>query len=258
MSPEEAEAALLCGHERGPSNGLNERVQKARAAAVARPPVDDRKPAVSSPPNQIGPYLSDFRTKTPDVFAEGWRLCTVDLERIVALQALTFTDHYSDVGELDPADIESLARVTLPLDAQVSFGIQLDQPRQAFAITSRNPHFGIGEMFFDELTFGFRIIGQKSVLKVAHYGERYLCHDGHHRVYQLLRRGIKFAPALMQNFSSFSEAAPRPGLFAEAICMGDHPPLVADLQNDQVSASVLAPETRKVMLIEARELTVPV
>jgi hypothetical protein len=40
--------------------------------------------------------------------------------------------------------------------------------------------------------------------------------------------------------------------------MGDRPPTLLDLLDDDVAADVLAPATRKFIIIEARELLLPV
>jgi hypothetical protein len=215
----------------------------------------------TGPPEGIGDHLAVFRPTVVDLFSQGWQLAQVDLNQLLALQALTFCDHYAEVtNKLDSHDRSGLAALTLPLPHEVRFNVAPNQTTVGWSVTADDPHLRViaAVQNPDTPTFSFTIGFTNSIVKVAEYAGRHFCHDGHHRVYQLLRRGIQSAPVLLQSFASFSEVAPAPNLLAEAICMGDHPPYVHDLLDSVVSADVLGQATRKMVALEAHEYIVPV
>ncbi len=263
MSPEEAESVLAVGHDGGAPPRLLERARKARLHASMREEAAGASVAVGDPPSGIGDHLAAFRPTASDLFSQGWRLCSVHLDQLVAVQQVTFADHYGEsVAKLEIDDANAIARITLPLPRQMPLNLQVDAARHAYLISCSDPHLQVvEEVQAAEPTgpvFGFRIGGANSILKVARYADRCFCFDGHHRAYQLLRRNITCAPGLVKDFNPFTELALRPGIFKESICTGDHPPLVSALLDPQVSLDVLAPATRKLIVVEARELVVPV
>jgi hypothetical protein len=93
---------------------------------------------------------------------------------------------------------------------------------------------------------------------VAHLDGRYFCYDGHHRSYQLLRRGIREVPALVRSFSMFAELAPKKGLFPPEVLLGENAPTVLDLTDDQVSADVWLARVKKAVVVSAEEVEIPV
>jgi hypothetical protein len=65
-------------------------------------------------------------------------------------------------------------------------------------------------------------------------------------------------PALVKEFGSYSEVAPRQNLLPEAVACGANPPTLQDFLDDRVSADVLLQMTRKAVVISASEIEIPV
>jgi hypothetical protein len=259
MTAEEAHEALAMGHDAGVTATMTERAAKSRSAVTLRR-LYRITTAVTAPPTGVGDHLSRFRTAFGDLFNEGWRLATIDLRQVVALQPRTFADHYAEqTFGLASSDIGKIIRLTLPLPVEAPPLVQHPSD-SVWLVSSNDPHFHIAEAAHDpaEGVLGFRLGRATSVMRVAELDGRLICQDGHHRALQLLRRSIALVPALLKSFSSFPEIAVAPGLFSEEVCMGDRPPTLADLLDNEVAADVLAPATRKFLLIEAREFVLPV
>lgn len=219
------------------------RALQARRAASSRTLVDQAG-IVSNPPSGIGDHLSQLRENAANLFEEGWRVCTVDVSRLFAVQPMTFLDHaHSNLSTVSSADMADLARVTLPLSTQVEMAMSCDPASKVWTVTSDNLNLqvlGPLEPDFDSAGFpvGFKVTVSNSLLQVAHLDGRYFCYDSHHRSYQLLRRGIREVPALVRSFSTFAELAPKKGLFPPEVLLGENPPTVLGLTDDEVSADV--------------------
>jgi hypothetical protein len=261
MTPDDAHETLANGHDAGVTSAIVDRAAAARRQAGTRE-AKIRRCVINEAVPGIGQYLAQVRpTIQPDI-DNGWRIGMVDLASVIALQPVTFTDHYAEqTYELTSNDIEQIAKITLPLPDDRPPLIQADPNGHAWIVSSSNPHLQVLEAVNDSATsvFGFRLGRPTSVLKIADVDGRALCLDGHHRVHQLLKRGIASAPGIYRAFSSVSQLPQLPpGLFGEEIVCGTNPPFIADLLNDRVAADVLAPATRKYLLVEARELVLPV
>jgi len=260
MEAEVAHQVLAVGHDSGVTDRMVQRAAMARRAVLTREPWRDDS-AVGPPPADIGAHLADFRKTAQELFDDGWRLQSVDLTRLIAIQPVTFTDHYAEImSSLSADESERVARITLPLPDDSPPLVQSAPDGRAWIVSSNNPHLQVGEAVQDPSAgvLGFKLARATSILKVAELNGRALCLDGHHRAYQLLRRHVIEAPALVRSFSSLAETGVPAGLLSEDVCLGDHPALVADLMSRRVSADVLAAATRKFLVIEARELVLPV
>ena len=262
MEPEQAHQVLANGHDHGVTEAIVQRAAKARRAATTRRRNPTDRPSVEHSVVGIGDYLARFRPTIQQDLASGWRIASVDLSQMVALQPVTFTDHYADgTYDLEPSDTERIAKITLPFPDEQQPLVQAEANGHAWIVSSNNPHLQVVEAVQDPTAgvFGFRLGRPTSILKVALLGDSTICLDGHHRVYQLLRRGITHAPGIVRAIASLTEIPQLPtGLFSEEVVRGENPPRVEDLLDDTASAPVLAPATRKYLLIQAQELTLPV
>jgi hypothetical protein len=262
MEADEAHQALASGHDGGVTDAMVERAARARRTASTSRKRPSKSVAINDSVSGVGEYLSKFRPTIQQDLDNGWRFATIDLTQLIALQAVTFTDHYAEkTYELQRADTERIAKITLPFPDERQPLIQADNSGHAWIVSSNNPHLQVVEAVQDEGAgvFGFRLGRPTSILKVANIGGLAVCLDGHHRVYQLLRRGIAHAPGIFRSFSSLNDVPQLPpGLFSDKLIRGENPPHIGDLLDNDTSAPVLAPATRKFLLIEARELTLPI
>lgn len=237
------------------------RAKSARQFAKTRKPVN-QDGIVGNPPTGIGDHLAQLRQNAKNLFDEGWRICTVDLSRLYALQPTTFADYgESGVAEVTSDDTRSLANITLPLGVSVQMAISYDVPQRAWTVSSGNLNLQVIAPLEPNpsapFSFGFNVAPSNSLLQVGRFGERYFCTDGHHRAYQLLRNGISNVPALVRDLNAYTELAPKQGLLPEPVLLGENPPTLSDFLDDQVSADILLPRSRKVVTITATEAEIP-
>ena len=239
------------------------RARSARDFASKGPPIKQTN-VVGGPPNGIGEHLALLRQNALNLFDEGFRVCTVDVSQLYAIQPTTFIDHHAAaVATLDPDDTRAIAGVTLPLAVEMELAVGQDPGQKTITLSSSNLNLqAVGfvqpEMGPNGCALGFQTTVSNSLLQVAHFDGCYYCRDGHTRALQLLKRGITRVPALVKEFSSYSEVAPRPNLLPEAVAHGANPPTLEDFLDDRVSSDVLLPMTRKAIVISASEIEIPV
>lgn len=239
------------------------RARSARDFASKRPPIKQTN-IVDGPPNGIGEHLALLRQNAQYLFDEGFRVCTVDVSQLYAIQPTTFTDyHAAAVATLDPDDTLAIAAVTLPLAVEVQLAVGQDPAQKTITLSSSNLNLqAVGflqpQMGPNGCAVGFQTTVSNSLLQVARFDGCYYCRDGHTRALQLLKRGITRVPALVKEFASYSEVAPRQNLLPEAVAHGANPPTLQDFLDDRASAEVLLPMTRKAVVISASEIEIPV
>jgi hypothetical protein len=56
----------------------------------------------------------------------------------------------------------------------------------------------------------------------------------------------------------FAELAPKKGLFPPEVLLGENPPTVLDLTDDEVSADVWLARVKKAVVVSAEEVEIPV
>jgi hypothetical protein len=263
LDPEQAHQ-LLVGGQSDPTIGPHvvALAQSARASAGTRKRIEQTD-AVGAPPTGLSEHLSAFRKTAQNLFDDGFRICTVDLARIYAIQPTTFTDYRVEhFNALDPDNERGIAEVTLPTQTESQVSLAPDPAQKTVAVASPNLNLQIVglqvEPAPDGCVISFKAAAPNSILQVGHFNGRYFCRDGHTRAVQLLKRGVNRVPAVVKDFASYVELAPRPTLFPEAISLGSNPPTLADFLDDRVSAQVLLPATRKAVIVSASEAEVVV
>jgi hypothetical protein len=239
------------------------RAKAARERAAGRSPVDQAG-IVGGPPRGINEHLAELRIGLANFFNEGWRVCTVELPLLYSLQPTVFVDYAAEtVAAAEATDTRSLASVTLPLSVDVELAMAHDPAQRAWTVSTRNLNLRVmgplkPTMNSDGCSLGYIVSAPNSVLQVGHFEGRFFCRDGHHRAYQLLRRGISQVPALIRDFESFGDLAPAASLLPEAVLRGEKPPTLTDFLDDEVSADVQLPATRKAVVVTAAEVEFPV
>jgi hypothetical protein len=191
--------------------------------------------------------------------AEGWDIAMVDLERVVAFQPHVYTDTTTErVASADPADLRSIAAVTLPINDAAPVSVQYDALKQAYVITSPHPNLRVLNPFNAQLpdgttAFGFAVGVTLPFMQVARIQGRYVMRDGYHRAFGLLARGITSVPAYVRDFETTENLAPA-GMLPHGAWLGDRPPLLRDYHDDRVAEPVNLPSQHRLIMIHALEL----
>jgi hypothetical protein len=237
------------------------RVRQARTVAGARRPAIGVEGVVTEAPASLASYKAVFGSNPSGArfLAEGWRIALVDLRRVCAVQPTIFTD--VELPDVDPDDLESIARVTLRLPSPQQFRARYDDANRTWTVPVESPNLRISRQFQTELEpgeigFGFAVRLSSSYLRVARLRDRYLMRDGYHRALALLGRGINVVPALVGEFVTPRELQLGRGMLPSEIWTGSRPPLLPDFLDDDVSAAVLLPARRRVIVIQGLDLTV--
>ena len=168
----------------------------------------------------------------------------------------------SRVQAVDKDDLTSIVAVTLPLTQGDNLPIQYDPIRMAWTVSSSNPNLriigNIGPLPVSPVgtALGFGLVAAPSFMQVGCYHGRHYLRDGYHRAFGLLSRGITIVPAFVRDISVFEELVPDPRtMLPQDRYLGERPPVLADYLDDKVSAAVQLPAVRKMVVVQALELT---
>ncbi len=240
------------------------RVRQARAAVAARLIGVDQTDLVSALPPELAGHLARLQP-TPAgarMFQEGWDVAMVDLERVIAFQPLVFTDTAVErVADVAPDDLEAIAELTLPIDHTAPVIAQYEELKHTYTFTSPDPNLKVLGIYNGPVPeangahgFGFLVGVAPSFLQVARFQDRHVLRDGYHRTFGLLSRGISSVPAFIRDFDTLENLAPA-GMLPQSAWLGQRPPLLSDYHNDLVSESVRWPAQRKMVIVQALELS---
>jgi hypothetical protein len=244
-----------------------ERARLAREAVAMRATGIDQVGVVRDPPPSLREHVAALRRQAPgaDFFNEGWKVGIVELARLCAFQTHIHTDErVHDIDHIDPNDLVAIAGVTLPMAVPVDVPIQFDAARNAWILAGPNLNLRLVSNFKGQFQgsmpgatgFGFVVAVVPSLMQVACIDGRYVLRDGYHRACALLRHGITHAPAFVRDFASVEElGAPTAVMLPREAFLGDRPPVVADYLDDAVAGDVDLPEFRKMIVIQALEVT---
>jgi len=239
------------------------RADAARRAVAARAAGIDQRDAVLELPGLLDGHIDRLRGEPllASYFESGWEAKIVDLRRLGALQPHVHSDDAG--GRLDGADgddLRTLAAISLPVPESTKLPVQFDRSRNAWIFSGEDLNLSVVSQFQGEVqpgTFGFGfVVGVvPSLMQVARLQGRYLLRDGYHRAHGLLLRGITHVPALVRDFSSLAELALTPVMLPADVFLGERPPVLSDYLDDTVAADVMLPSFRKIVVIQALELT---
>jgi hypothetical protein len=193
---------------------------------------------------------------------DGWEVAMVDLERVVAFQPLVFTDTAVErVAGVASDDLEAIAELTLPVNHTAPIVAQYDQLKQAYTFTSPDPNLKVLGNFNGPVPqangmhgFGFLVGVAPSFLQVVRFQNRYVLRDGYHRSFGLLSRGFSRVPAFIRDFDTVENLAPA-GMLPQSAWLGPRPPLLRDYHHDLVAESVSWAAQRKMVIVQALELS---
>lgn len=264
MAPNEAALAMV-GRQMNVTASPEqvERARRAREIVAARRPGVDQSGLTQPIPPELADHEAQLRRSpaAAQLFAEGWRIGLADLRKTCSFQPLVFTENADErTAGLEPTDIRSIARVSLPVPGPTPLPTQFDPVKNAFLFSSTNLNLRVAGNFSGEVApgavgFGFIVGVSPSFMQVAYFHGRHFLRDGYHRAYSLLRRGIHNVPVFLREFGPTEEPGVPGGMLPQGAYLGDRPPLLIDYLDDDVSAEVRAPAAHKMVIIQALELT---
>jgi hypothetical protein len=263
MRPDNAHQALQLGTATT-ADRIIATARRARDAVAARPEGVSQDELIRPLPTELTGHVGALQASPAagHMFTEGWQVRLVDLTRVCAIQPLIYTDRTFEGGQLlDANAMTAIAAITLPLTQGDPLPIQFDPIRQAWIVTSANMnlritgHAGPLPMAPGGTILGFGLFAGPSFMQVARRNGRHFLRDGYHRALWLLSRGITIVPAFVRDFPGFEELVPDPRmLLPPDSYYGPRPPVLPDYLDDTVTASVQAPDTRKIIIIQALDL----
>lgn len=239
---------------------------RGREKVRARPGGIDQEGLVRPLPPEMDGYLARMENHPESQWylSKGYAPALVDLHRVVVHQSRIYTGHSgAHVADIDPDDLQAVAAVTMPLDSPPVVSPQYDPENQAFVTDLANHNLRIvgafGGLAEDapqpgtyNLGFQVRIIA--SFVQVTSVQGRYFVRDGYHRCVGLLRRGARYVPALVRENLGLGDLA-LPGMLPYEVFMGERPPLLPDFLDDSVSCTVRLTAARRVVVVQASEVS---
>jgi len=266
MTPDEAKLCLSrrkADEKERPE--YEERSASARAAVSSRPISNAQAEVISAAPDKLAEHIKSLQQhpSSAQYFHEGWHVAMVDLSKVCSIQPVIHKDQAVErIVGVNSDDIESLAKLSLPIPAPSNLAVQFIPDKQSWLFSSPNPNLRIMGQFGGEVQpglhgFGFIVAVSSSYMQVGSYKGRYLLRDGYHRAYGFLSTGISHVPVFVREFVTFNEFATGlpVGLLPQDAYLGDRPPWLIDYFNDDVSAEVLTPATHKMVVIQGLELS---
>lgn len=239
------------------------RARAAREAVAARNAGVNQEAVIAAAPAELDGHINALRQHPASAgyFAEGWQVALADLRRVCAVQPNVFIDHAVDrVRDVDPADIRSLAAVSLPLPTPNELPFQFDESRNVWLFSAPNPNLRIMGHFGCQVPpgvpgFGFVVGVGPSFLQVACFQGRLFLRDGYHRAVGFLQRGIGIVPVFTREFGNLESLGLPAGMLPQGAYFSDRPPCLPDYLDDAVSVQVQLPAFQKMVVIQGLEVT---
>lgn len=272
LSEDEA-ARWLSGNEAQPSRDPLHRELARRAKAcvavrtVTRHVLTPGAPLPSGMDHHLGLLRAHPESAQP--VSQMGEAMLVDLTQVIAAQKqILVADADERVRSAIDTDVVGLARITLPLPRREPISWTFDSQRNAFVMTSANPNLRVAGHFnstvggevpgivFDG--FGFAVSYQRSYMQVAVVDGRPILRDGYHRAYGFLKAGIRHVPAFVKHYPTWADADMPQGLLDPSICLGDRPARLIDYLDDTVAIDRWIPATKRLLVIQALDLNIPV
>jgi hypothetical protein len=266
MGEPEARFALAGQTDNPLSAGQEAFILSARASLRARPPGINQDDLIRELPACLADHVTRLQSnpQAQPYFADGCVPALVDLSRICVIQPKIFVQHAAErVAGARADDVRSLAEVTLPVAPPRGLVPQYDAERKALITSLANPNLRIVGVFggpaHDQppgtVNLGFQVRLVESFVKVVSAQGRYFLHDGYHRCLGLLRRGVRYCPAFVQENVPLG-ALVRNNMLPFEVFAGKRPPVLPDYWDSAVSCAAWLPATRRAIIVQATEISV--
>ena len=273
MRPEVAQSVLLAASaepDAAAAAAASAAAERARRAVATRPEGIDQDGLVRPAPPELAGHIRELRASqaAQPYHAEGWRVALVDLTRVVACQPFAVSDQATKrVAAIDPEDLASVAALTLPTTQGEPVTARFDPLQRAWIVVSANGNLRIAGPAGPPLQpsgetqvppagalLGFGVLSGVSFMQVACLRGRHFLRDGYHRALGLLDSGITIAPAFVRDITAFEEMFPDPRmLLPQDAYLGGRPPVLPDMLDETVSASVQVPAVQTMIVISGMQ-----
>lgn len=226
-----------------------------------------------APPPSIASRLEEIASRTdvgPSLSGLQWSVGFADLSKGVLSFARVIDAERAGTLVPDMAiGLDALVDLCLPSSRQQLLEGSFDVAQMTFTATSLDPNLRVAGFEIARLAgadgedsrqvVGFRLHAGPSMVQLAEYNDRWMVRDGYHRLYELLRRGIRQVPCFVVKARTFEETgAGRPGFFGYETLFGRRPPLLTDFLDDELSVRAEMRVTMRVVRIRAEEFAAPI
>jgi hypothetical protein len=231
-------------------------LQKRLVASVRRPAFGTRGVTTGLPSS-----LQDLAERVGEssrgaqLLASGWHPALVDLRLVCSMGRLAYLD--VELPDVEADDLQTLAEITLPGRA-TGFQVDYDPMAEAWRVDEPTDVRVVGRFQTagdPGVVLGLVLRRTPSFVQVARVDDRFVLVRGYDRAISLLARGIHSVPALVHEDRRPRDLRFGRSSLAHSDVMGRRPPLLPDFLDEDVSAEVLMPRTRRLLLIRATEVT---
>lgn len=233
------EKLLPLGHAR--TTPLTD-VQRAYADELERHPLM----------NSLRAQFSSVSIEQVDVASLINPLVWIDLEYVEELRAeLQGADDLDSIKFAVPTQLNLATRVAIDADGQ---GVSLISSQKTVAvmppIVGPAPGFGIA--------ITFNVVGTPQLILASRVNGRIYLRNGMHRAYLLASLGSHSVPVVIVDENVLNPIATMYPSFNNQILEMERAPVIADMFNDELVASVRTVRTKKVSRIRVEEVLIPV
>lgn len=235
-------------------------IAQAHAQVAGRAPFDGGSAVVGPCPAMLSGHRDALYAhgRFSAMRNEGWEIAIIDLERVCVVQPMVLSEPDPRVAAKPaPGDMAALAKITLPIPDPQVLPYQIDSAKNVALLSSPNPNLravGFRVQQTEQGTLlGFVVEVATSFVQVAEFGGRFVLTDGNHRAVSLLKMGITRIPALTRKHMHGEDLRLAKSVLSAATYLGERPPRIADYWDPAVSADILVPRKKKLVMIQAVE-----
>jgi hypothetical protein len=242
-------------HERAPE--FEERARQKRLIASVRRPTFGTQGVTTGLPRSLGDVADRIREsrRGASLLAKGWQPALVDLRRVCAMAQLAYVD--VEVPDLEANDLQALVEITFP---RRETGVEADYDRSAEAWVVHQPTADI--QIFGQfrataqpgLILGLAVGRVPSFVEVARVDDRFVLVRGYDCAVSLLARGIHSVPALVHGHHRPRDLPFGGSSLRRGAVLGRRPPLLPDFLDGDVSAAVLMPRGKRLLMVRALDV----
>jgi|HubBroStandDraft_5_1064220.scaffolds.fasta_scaffold109483_1 hypothetical protein len=239
----------------------------ARARVRLRSAGIDQSDLIRPLPPEMGSYLARMESHPESrwYLSKGFVPALADLSRVCTFQSKIFTEHAGNhVADVDVDDVLAMAEVTMPLGTPPVVAPQFDQDTQTFTTDLANYNLRVvgafGGLADDDdhpgtYNVGFQVRVIASFVQVVSIQGRYFIRDGYHRSVGLVQRGARYVPVLVRDNLGLGDIDLQ-GMLPYEVFTGERPPLLPDFLDDGVSCTVRLTAARRVVIVQASEISI--
>jgi len=117
---------------------------------------------------------------------------------------------------------------------------------------------GVGSRQLLDLTLPLHPLSRNSYMEIASYHGRWFLRDGYHRSFRLLNQSVYLAPCVVVHAESLAQmGAVGNRFFSVEILFSEHPPMVTDFLDEEITVRYCRASPKQVMPISVQQLPRP-